>query len=700
MPNINETPAPAKPAKRKKFWKFWLLMALINVGFLVILARLFYVQIVRHEEYSSRARRQHEMRVTLGARRGAIYDREGRLLASTVECVSVAADPTLLKNPGRVASAVAKASGKDRAALLAKIRAARGSFVWLARGLDLDRGDALKALDDPGLIIISEAKRKLCYGPVGAQIIGFTDIDSRGLSGVELAWDSLLRGSNGYMIMNRDGLGRLRPAGDLPIIPASDGASVRLTLDIELQRIVEYELKEAVLSTGSVAGTVVALEPSSGEVLAMASYPGYDPNTGGNMTADAIRIRAITDTYEPGSTFKLITTAAAMEEGLVRPEDKFNGFNGEFHLADVVIRDVHPLGVVTFKEALDQSSNIILSTVASRIPDYKFYKYIRDFGFGITLGIDLPGEVTGKILKPEEMLPASKRYMGFGYGIAATPLQMANAYSSIANNGNLMKPYIVKNVSRSDGTSLFNAKPGLIRKVISDATNNKIVPLFTSIVNNGTGKSARIEGIEIAGKTGTTQQLVAGSYSKRHYTASFVGFFPANKPRIAMLVVLDQPSAGSYYGGATAAPVFRNIALRYLSSSPTALASTQSRLNGSGRIIMPNLVGMKAEGLERYLGECDLGLKNQVSEGIVTAQFPDAGLALPRGTQVTVYINNAPRRPDRKPGELPDVVGLSGRRALAVLLGLGKRVELKGAGRVVAVERSESGGYVLHCSDN
>jgi cell division protein FtsI (penicillin-binding protein 3) len=682
--------------RRKKFWKFWIVMLFVNIGILVIVYRLFMIQIVNVDKYRDQARRQHESKVTLSAERGEILDRNSNIIASNFESISVAVDPTLLQSAKKIAEIIEKNLGIPRSVIMRKINDAEGSFAWIVRGKDEQLLKDLYKIKDKGLILLKEPRRIYHYGGISSQVIGITDIDNIGQSGIELQWDSLLIGRSGYMIMNRDGKGRLRPAADLPVFPAINGNSLKLTIDIELQRIVEYELKIGVENAQAESGTVVVIQPSTGEILAIASYPGYDPHSNQSPQQGAMRVRAITDIYEPGSTFKTITAAAAMEENIVKEDDRFNGYLGVYEGKGFTIRDVHPVGVITFREAMEHSSNIILSSVANLMPDNVFYKYIRDFGFGIKTGIDFPGEVAGKLPKPDTYVPSTKRYLGHGYGLAVSPLQIANAYAAIANNGVLMKPYIVKSIFNSEGIEIYSAKTEVVRRVISDKTAARVKDLLKGVVNNGTGKAVKMANLQICGKTGTSQQIDDGVYSKQHYTGSFAGFFPEDNPEIAMIVVIDKPTV-SIYGGATAAPVFREIALRWASSN----LGINSQINSiakkslyppidSGRIRVPNLVGLSTISANIILNNIGAKFKfdNNVNT-IISRQFPSPGVLIPKKELIELTTANYSAYYTLD-SALKHIEGLPLRSALKILNDYGVRTSVNGSGKVSKQKRTSA----------
>lgn len=658
---------------KNKLWKMYVVFGLLLLGFLAVSAKLFKIQIVDRDYYRKKAYIQHQSKVPLLATRGNIYDRNGVLLASTIESYSFAADPTVIKNAkdiDSIASLLNRYAGIDKQQTIDKIKQTKGSFVWLARGINPEKAAMLDKVKINGFIIKSEPRRNYLFSNVGSQIIGCTDVDNHGLTGLELSLDSILQGKDGFMIMNKDAAGRLRPLADLPKTEPQHGKSVQLTIDIVLQRIVEFELKRGVELAAAESGTVVAIEPSTGEILAMASYPNFDPNDLTQLNNSALKIRAITDLYEPGSTFKMITAAAAVEEDMIHPDDMVNGMGGTLNLGDYTIVDDHPIGTVTFKEAFAKSSNIVLSTLAYNMESSKFYKYIRDFGFGINTGVELPGEITGKLKKLNEFDASARRFAGYGYGIAVTPLQLAASYACIAHNGEMYKPYIIKNVFDPHGLTLKSNEPQKIRRVVSEATSEKVKELMIQVVEKGTGINAKIKGMKIAGKTGTAQQLVNGSYQTKNYTASFAGFFPADNPKLALVVILDKPT-GNYYGGSVAAPIFRNIAQRWISILPDFIfkGSDQDYVK-TDSIKVPNLKGLNFISAKKILQS--LGLRSypdSTKNSVILRQDPGAGTMVPIKTPVTVSFDyqQAQGTTPNNTVSLVDVRGLSLRRALNIL---------------------------------
>ena len=681
--------------------------------FLLLLVRIFYVQVIKADAIMALSKGQHMVPVTLQAKRGEILDRNGRVIVANVKATTYAIDITKVKNKHGIATALFLAIGESIEYWEKKIEQGKGQYTLLARDVTA-RHPMLDTIKDPGFIRQPTYKRSYVYGSGAAQVVGFTDTEKRGLAGLELMLDSLLRGVDGKTYMRRDAVGNLYYSHEIPVLEPTDGHSTMLTLDIELQRMAEYELSEGIRTSQAEGGTVIALEPATGEVLAMASWPTFDPHDRKSAMPDAIRLRGITDMYEPGSTFKLVTACAALEEGIIKPESMVNGNNGTLKVGDYEIKDSHPIGKVRFTEALEQSSNIVFAKLSDKIDDFKFYKYARDFGFGIILGIDFPGEVAGTMKRPKQFNATTKKFMAYGYELGATALQMVNAYSTIANAGVMMRPFIVKKIMNSGQQILSETKVQRIRTVLSEKTAKTMSSMLTRVVEFGTGKEAQISGLRIAGKTGTAQQLVNGQYSKQDYTASFVGFFPAEAPKVAMIVMLHKPKA-SIYGGTTSAPIFKKIAQKWITASRIPVTNVeesneQVRKRVQDSSIVPDLRGLTYANAKELLH--DVGLRIKGSEnGTVISQSKKPGIWLEKGKIVDVYTNvsatpvqqsksfafdnNHSIKPEQqhikknvlKP--MPDVRGMSVRRALAVLHSSGYKARLVGKGKVISQVRSK-----------
>ncbi len=686
----NDTQNPDLSIK-KKIWKVYLVLALIVIGFFIVIIKLFKIQIIDYDYYKAKAVQQHESKVVLKAIRGNIYDRNGRIVASTISRFSFAIDPKVLTNKeviDSIANSVSKITKESKANIIKDIKNNKSSFIWLVRNVKgTDALELLKYDTHNGFIVNKEPARNYAFGTAASQTIGITNIDNKGLLGIELEFDSILSGEDGYAVMNRDALGRLRPMADLPRVEPKHGNSIQLTIDIILQRIVEFELKQGVENSGAESGTVVAIEPNSGEIMAIASFPNFNPNDMTISDPNFMKNRAIGDIYEPGSTFKIITAAAAIEEDIIHPDDMVDGLNGTLHYKDYTIVDDHPIGRVTFKEAFAKSSNIVLSNLALRLPENKFYKYIRDFGVGINTNIELPGEVSGKLKSADKFDVSSRMFAGYGYGIALTPLQLAMVYATVANYGTLYKPYIVKNIFNPSGKNIKENEPQKIRNVISKESSEILTNLLVNVVDKGTGINAKINGIKVAGKTGTAQQLVDGSYKNKKYTASFAGFFPADNPKLAIVVILDKPTS-SYYGGSVAAPIFRNIAQKWVSIEPSIILNenTKNYFQSPDSVIVPNFKGMSFKDAYYFMNIYGLTTDNKDSNStrIILRQDPAAGSKINKHTTIYFGFKNN-KEPNLMTAEelYPNLIGFSSRRAINILHSNGVKVIAKGKGKVV-----------------
>ena len=684
-PAGNTEQAPPRRAPHRDPRRIYVVAGFLLIGLAIAAVRLVQLQAVDGNDYAEMARRQYESRVVLQAERGTLFDRNGNLLATNSTSYSFAVDPTHVENPRKLAAAFQRAVGGTQQEWLGKITRRNTAFVWLQRKVTGEALATLKNLDDNGLIIIKEPLRHFEYATLGAQAIGCTDVDNNGLSGVELFYNQQLRGADGFMVMQRDARGRRRPDADLPLAKPEHGEGLMLTLDINVQGIVEDELRKGVERAGAASGTAIAMDPRTGEILAIASWPSFDPNDPSAAEQAMIRVRAITDTYEPGSTMKIVTAAAAIEEGAVALPDSINAEGGEYQLGNHTIRDDHPMGVASFRTAFEESSNIVFAKVASRLPAPRFYKYVRDFGFGIISGIDLPGEARGEVKKPDEFSEGTQEFMAFGYQLAVTPLQLVSACATIANGGVMMKPHVLKRRVNKEQEVIEEVMPQEIRQVVSRETADSVRALMEGVVQFGTGKEARVDGLRIAGKTGTAQQLANGTYSKEKYNASFVGFFPADDPQVALLVLLDSPTNG-YYGGQVAAPIFREIARRIMGVGSTpaepqfqmaASDTIATRYVGSATLHAPELRGIQADAAAEIARKLGFRVVRRGGGNLVMTQSPMPG-ALVEHRGIIMLETESPQ----STGALPNLQGLPLRRALNILNACRAKPKVAGSGIV------------------
>ncbi len=538
--------------------------------------RLVDLQVLRSGEMRAQARRQQEQVISLDARRGLLYDRDGRELAMSIEVDSIVAVPSAIEDPAATAARLSPvldpARGRTQKAIAALTERLTGDgmFVWVRRKVDPGVRAAVEQLDLKGITFVREHKRFYPHGGLAAHAIGWAGMDNKGMAGLELYLDDRIRGRNGQLFALRDARGKkfLKVTRREP----TPGDGVVLTIDEAIQHITERELHQAMEDTGAAAGTAIVLDPATGDVLAMANEPTYNPNKPGESTAEQRRNRAILDAYEPGSTFKVVTMAAALEQGLVRPTEVIDCQNGAIRVGRAVLHDHKPFGMLTATEILEHSSNVGAIKIGLRLPQDAFYDTIRSFGFGEKTGIEMPAESRGILRAPDDWSGLSQATMSFGQEIGVTPLQLVTAIAAVANGGVLQPPRAILRTLDPEGRVIEATQPREPRRIISERTAESLRRMMMTVVDDGTAKAARMPGYSIAGKTGTAQKIgPGGGYDPNRFVASFVGFVPASRPALTILVVLDEPRGSMYHGGDIAAPVFRRIALpalRYLGVPP------------------------------------------------------------------------------------------------------------------------------------
>jgi len=523
-----------------------------------IAARLYQLQVVRYDHYQGKARRQQQTVVELDPPRGTIYDARGRELAVSVQVESAWADPADLDDPAATAQALAPILETDSQALARRL-GRDGNFVWLARKLDPQVSAAIRRLRLRGIHFLPESKRCYPMRELAAQILGYVGTDNKGLAGLELLYDREVAGRPGRRTLLRDARRGTVIAPGLASAEPEPGHDLYLTLDSTIQHIVERELARAVALHRAKSASMVLLDPASGAVLAMASYPPFDPNRYSAYPPALWRNRAIMDSYEPGSTFKVVTAAAALGAGLVHPDDVFDCEMGGITLLGIRIRDHKPYGRLTFADVIAKSSNVGVIKTALLLGDERLYHMIRALGFGRPTGIDLPGENGGILAPVKSWRPLTKAYVSFGQGISVTPLQLARAVAAVANDGRLVTPYVVAAVGSGDAIERRHPDPAAAPQAIDPATTRVLRTLLERVVTVGTGKSAAILGYPVAGKTGTAQKPGIGGYAHHDYVPSFVGYAPADHPAVVGIVAVDEPQGFAYYGAQVAAPVFGTV---------------------------------------------------------------------------------------------------------------------------------------------
>ncbi|NWF92679.1 MAG: transpeptidase family protein [Syntrophaceae bacterium] len=632
-----------------------LLSILLFFCFVAIVGRMFQLQVLKKEELYKLAAQQHHVQIPLVPKRGTIYDQKENELAVSIEVDSVYADPRRVTDVEGTASALARVLRMDRAELRKRLKSHR-SFEWIRRKISSREAEEIKALQLPGIHFLKENQRCYPNAQLASHVIGFVGLDSKGLEGVEYQYDSLLNGGNRMWTRGRDALGREIVTGDRLLEKEDQHRNIFLTLDKHIQHMVETELSSAVQKWRARGGMAVAMDPQTGKVLAMACYPFFNPNQFLQYQSKFWRNRTITDSFEPGSLFKAFLAATALEEHVVRPSDSFFCENGAYAIYDRTIHDHTKYGWLTFQQIIKFSSNIGASKVGVKMGKDRFYRYIRAFGFGEKTGIDLPGEGRGIVHHPRYWPPVALGTISFGQGISVTAIQLATALSAIANGGFLMRPYVVEKITSEKGETIQSFQPEVIRRVISEETARKVAALLKATTEKGgTGEAAVPAGYEVAGKTGTAQKVdpVLGGYSEEHFISGFMGFAPAQDPKIVLVVVIDEPQ-GTAYGSVVAAPLFRAMMekiLPYLHIHPkgtlvvkkgpdAALGDQTSEpqsLGEDGKVgktlekaVMPDLTGLSMrKALSRIEGK---GLIIKVSgNGKVVEQTPKAGIVIEKG---------------------------------------------------------------------
>src|SRR5215510_11139800 len=538
--------------------------ALLFLWVLTIGLRLIWLQLVHYGDFNQRAARQQQRSVDVTAARGVIYDRNGHELAMTIAVASVFAVPSEIPDQATTASLLGRILKTDPKELLERMSSSR-AFCWIARKLDPGTSERIRALNLRGIYFQKESKRFYPKKELAAQVIGYVGMDDEGLAGLERAFDQKLSGTPGKMLISMDAhhhwLGRIEKKPD-------PGQNIVLTIDEKIQYIAERELDEAMQQTHAEAGTVVVQSPKTGEILALANRPTFNPNSLRNSDVKSLKNRSVSDVYEPGSTFKMVTIAAALEEKITNPDEVIDCQMGSIVVAGKTIHDWKPYGLLSVTQILERSSDVGAIKLGLRLGDDRMYHYIRSFGFGSQTGIELPGETRG-ITKPvSRWSKISIGAISMGQEIGVSPVQLISMASTIANDGVYVAPRIVAGTTPPRSTpQLIAFQPALGRRVISPLTAAQMKHMMEGVVLRGTGKKAILDGYSSAGKTGTAQKIDAsGRYSHRQHIASFAGFAPVNNPGVTVLVVLDSP-AGGYPrdgGGEAAAPVFARIAQQVL----------------------------------------------------------------------------------------------------------------------------------------
>ncbi len=609
-------------------------------------ARLVYLQVVRHADLVARAERQQMRTITSPSKRGDILDRHGRVLATSVDADSIYAVPSEIGDVGDTVTKLCDALGdctpRERQAMGDRMRRQR-AFAYVRRQVSPDEARRVAALNLEGVGFMKESRRFYPNKELAAHLLGYVGIDSNGLSGLEAAYESQIKGRPGTVLIQTDAR---RHAFSRAERPPTTGSTVELTIDEYLQHVAERELHAGVLANRAAGGTAIVLNPHTGEILALANEPTFNPNAYRDYDEVDRRNRAVQDLYEPGSTFKVVTASAAIEEQVMPIDAMIDTNPGSIRIGSRVVTEAshHNYGVLSMQDVIVKSSNIGAIKIGFRVGTERLSRYVQRFGFGHPVSPDFPGESPGIVWSPDKWTDSALASVSMGYQVGVTPLQMATAVSSVANAGEMMEPRVIRAVYRDDRR--YGVKPRVVRRTIGQDTAATLAGIMEGVVERGTARAAQIPGYTIAGKTGTAAKLINGRYSHSDYNASFVGFIPSRDPVVTILVMIDSPHAGPTTGGAVSAPVWKRIAestLRYLGVSPT---------------INPPAPVLVARGGE--------------PSGAQTAA-PDA----PAEPVVSLVA-------DGSAGTVPDVTGLSARDAVRTLVKLGLLARASGDGVVVS----------------
>src|SRR5687767_5204708 len=544
-----------------------LVAAFIVCWMLAISLRLVYLQISDHDRLVNRAQRQQQFILETSPERGQLLDRQDRELARSIQTASIFVDPAELQTSGDIAcvahrvASVLKSDEKNLEGQLADAKESGRRFIWLARRLSADEAARIRDWGLPGVHFRNEPKRFYPNGSLGAHVLGFVGLDGAGLGGVEQVYNEKISGEAGKLFVERDSSGNAYESFELPAKP---GQTIVLTIDQSIQYSAEQALQAAVKRSRAKSGTEIVLDPRSGEILALADAPTFDPNDVAAVWPEARSNWALQNIYEPGSTFKIVSFSAAIEKGLVKPEDRIDCQMGAITIAGRTIHDHKPFGTLTIADALAKSSNVAAIKLGLRVGDATMHEFITRFGFGARPGVELPAETAG-ILHPLKRWQASSiGSVAIGQEVGVTPLQMAAAFGALANDGVRVAPHLVREIRNDEGATVYRPNPEQ-RRVISKETASLLRGMLESVTVNGTAKLAQLDGYSAAGKTGTAQKIdpKTRAYSLTKHVASFVGFAPVNNPAVVIIVVIDEP-VGAYHGGDVAAPVFRQIAEQVL----------------------------------------------------------------------------------------------------------------------------------------
>ncbi len=669
--------------------------------FLCVAVRLVDLQIFRAHELTQRGMRQWTRSGVVSARRGDIQDRDGRLLAQSVTSYIVSARVRDVSDPAGFAQVVARELGLDAASVEKKITGSNAASVTVKRQVTREQADRLRSIradeKDPdseklsGITFDEDVSRWYPMGSDLAQVLGLCNVDGVGQSGLELEYDDVLAGEPGRIVAEVDARAKTLPDGVTLYVPAQPGSTLRLTIDRRVQAAVERAARECAQVNQARSVQAIVMDVNTGGVLAMAIYPGYDPADPPREDIDLLnermRITTLTDVYEPGSTFKMLTAAAAIDCGATSPEEGFY-CSGRITVDGSTVRCWGaPHGAETMKQALQNSCNPVFTQLGLRLGAERFYQYLYAFGLGRRTGIDLYGESAGILIPKNKVKNVDLARIGFGQSVAVTPMQMIAAACAVVNGGRLMKPYLVEAILDEDGNVLERTKPTVVSTPISAQTSATMRELLGSVVSEGGGKNAKIEGWAVGGKTGTAQIYKDGKIETNLHIGSFLGFAPVEDPEVAVLVIVDEAQVKPDYGGTTAAPFAAQIFSEILPllHVPKTDGSAQR-----AQVTMPDVTGMNVSDTRAILREAGIDSVTDGTNTTVTGQLPPAGTSVTEGFCAMLYVTGSVVPAAQDYTQVPDVIGLPMRESAQRLREYGLELDAQGSG--VAIRQSPAAG--------
>ncbi len=623
--------------------------------------RLYDIQVVNGKQYHEKGQKQGVAREILPAIRGNIYDVNGTPLTRNITHYTIAADPTQIQNKQSLAKELSKITGKSVNHYIKKINGKK-NFCYLERNLEKKDAKPFLEKNINGVIVQRNFRRTYPQDNIGGQLIGFTNIDNKGLAGIENIYNSHLAGTDGWIVKQRTGSGQVNLRNHYPKLNPIDGADIHLTINIEYQSILQEELLKQLKNTEALSASGIITNPQTGAILAMASVPDFNPNKPNKSATENQKIRVCTDQFEPGSTFKIVAATAALDNNRINITDRFNCENGTYKYKTVTINDHKPHDILTFGEIVEQSSNIGIIKVASKIGEKSVYKYAQEYGFGSPTNIGLAAESSGTLRKLNEWSHISLAEISMGHEVGTTTLQLAMAYGAIANGGILLKPYIINNINNIDGVSIYSESSKVVRKISNENVMAQLSQLLVNAVETGTGIEANIYGWQVAGKTGTAQKSINGEYSHTKFVSNFVGYLPASNPQLLCVITLDEPKMGYHWGGSGAAPVFKHVMERIVN--------------------IDDSIQMPKNGINNTEYRAPLLVKHQNNE-LKAKQKIEPVLLSSVAKEQTSFKSTEKTNFKKAEIIIPNVQGMSLKRAITTLHQSGLQSKFAGSGTVV-----------------